>query len=136
MNRFALLLLAIAQLSAAGWCATLPPLDLAGVREEHAMVPMRDGQRLSVYLYFPPGEGKWPAVFEQRYAEVTGASSRKAAAKFAAGGFVVALVNYRGTHESEGVWRGYRALEWGELRDGYDMCEWLAGQPWCTGKVA
>ncbi len=44
-------------------------------------------------------------------------------------------MNYRGTHESEGVWRGYRGLQWGELRDGYDVCEWLAAQPWCTGKI-
>ena len=99
------------------------------------MIPMRDGKHLSAYVYFPAGEGKWPAIFEQRYAEITGAGSRKAAAKWAESGFVIALVNYRGTHDSEGVWRGYRALEWGELRDGYDVCEWLAGQPWCTGKV-
>lgn len=99
------------------------------------MIPMRDGRRLSAYLYFPRSEGKWPAIFEQRYADISSAGSRKAAAKFAGGGFVVAMVNYRGTHESEGVWRGYRALQWGELRDGYDVCEWLAAQPWCTGRI-
>lgn len=132
MNRLSFLLLALLPLAAS---AALPPLDLGGVREEHVMVPMRDGKRLSVYLYFPPGEGKWPAILEQRYAEVTNAGSRQRAAKFAASGFVIGLVNYRGTHESEGVWRGYRALQWGELRDGYDMCEWLATQPWCTGKI-
>lgn len=135
MNRHPLLLLAFTQIAASAFSAALPPLDFAGVREEHVMVPMRDGKRLSVYLYFPPGERKWPAVFEQRYAEVTGAGSRKAAAKFAANGFVIGLVNYRGTHESQGVWRGYRGLQWGELRDGYDVCEWLAAQPWCTGKI-
>ncbi|HEV7406356.1 MAG TPA: CocE/NonD family hydrolase [Chthoniobacteraceae bacterium] len=135
MNRLPLLLLAFTQLTASAFAAALPPLDFGGVREEHVMVPMRDGKRLSVYLYFPPGEGKWPAVFEQRYADVTSAGSRKAAAKFAADGFVIGLVNYRGTHESEGVWRGYRGLQWGELRDGYDVCEWLATQPWSTGKV-
>ncbi len=99
------------------------------------MIPMRDGKRLSAYLFFPKGEGKWPAIFEQRYADISSAGSRKAAAKFAEGGFVIALVNYRGTHESEGTYVGYRALQWGELRDGYDVCEWLAAQPWCTGKV-
>jgi predicted acyl esterase len=135
MNRLPLLLLTLSQLAASAVAAALPPLDFGGVREEHVMVPMRDGQRLSVYLYFPPGEGKWPAVFEQRYADVTGAGSRKAAAKFAANGFVIGLVNYRGTHESEGVWRGYRGLQWGELRDGYDVCEWLASQPWSTGRI-
>ncbi len=135
MNRLSLILLAGAQLVVSAYGADLPPLDFGGVREEHVMVPMRDGKKLSVYLYFPKGEGKWPAILEQRYAEITGAGSRKAAAKFAEGGFVIALVNYRGTHESEGVYRGYRGLQWGELRDGYDMCEWLATQPWSTGKV-
>lgn len=115
--------------------ADLPKLDFGSVREEHVMIPMRDGKRLSAYLYFPPGSEKRPAIFEQRYADITGAGSRKAAAKWAENGFVIALVNYRGTHESEGVWRGYRSLQWGELRDGYDVCEWLATQPWCTGKI-
>jgi uncharacterized protein len=115
--------------------ATPPPLDFGSVREEHIMVPMRDGKRLSAYVYFPKGEGKWPAIFQQRYAEIASAGSRRQAAQFAAGGFVIANVNYRGTHESEGVYRGYRGLQWGELRDGYDVCEWLAAQPWCTGKI-
>ncbi len=110
-------------------------LDLGSVREEHIMIPMRDGKRLSAYVFFPAGEGKWPAIFEQRYADISSAGSHKAAAKFAEGGFVIALVNYRGSHESEGVYRGYRGLQWGPLRDGYDVCEWLAAQPWCTGKI-
>ena len=104
-------------------------------REQHVMIPMRDGQSLSAYLYFPEGSGPWPAVFEQRYASVRDASSRRAAADLAAEGFVVALINYRGTHQSQGTWVGYRAMQWGELKDGYDSCEWLATQPWCTGKI-
>lgn len=111
------------------------PPDLGGVREEPVMIPMRDGQRLSAYLFFPPGDGKWPAVFEQRYADISGAGTKKAAADLARNGFVVAMVNFRGTHLSEGKWAGYRALGWGELKDGYDVCEWLAAQPWCTGKA-
>jgi len=131
--RHALLSLLIA--TSALPAADLPKLDFGSVREEHVMIPMRDGKRLSAYLYYPPGKGKWPAIFEQRYADITSSGSRKNAAKFAEGGFVIALVNYRGTHESEGVYRGYRGLQWGPLRDGYDVCEWLAAQPWCTGKI-
>ena len=54
------------------------------------------------------------------------------AERWARAGYVVALVNFRGTHLSEGTWVGYRALGWGELQDGYDTCEWLAAQPWCS----
>ncbi len=110
-------------------------LDLGGVTEQHVMIPLRDGQHLSAYLYFPPGEGEWPVLFEQRYASVSGESTRRSAAELAGEGFVVAMVNYRGTHLSEGTWVGYRALQWGELQDGYDTCEWLASQEWSTGKV-
>lgn len=111
------------------------PLDLAPITERHEMIPMRDGKRLSAYLYFPPGEGPWPVVFEQRYADLRGAGTRRAAAQLAQSGFVVAMVNYRGTYRSEGAWVGYRALGWGELKDGYDTCEWLGTQKWSTGKV-
>jgi uncharacterized protein len=110
-------------------------VDLGPITERHEMIPMRDGQKLSAYLYFPPGNGPWPAVFEQRYADISGAGTRKAAAKLAEAGYVVAMVNFRGTHESEGTWVGYRALGWGELKDGYDTCEWLATQKWSTGGV-
>src|SRR5947208_983589 len=73
-------------------------IDLGPITERHEMIPMRDGNRLSAYLYFPPGSGPWPAVFEQRYADLRGAATRKAAAKLAEAGYVVALVNFRGTH--------------------------------------
>jgi len=110
-------------------------LDLPGVSEQHQMIPMRDGKSLSAYLYFPVGDGPWPVVFEQRYASVRGKSTRLAAAKLARAGYVVALVNFRGTQLSEGHYVGYRALQWGELQDGYDTCEWLGTQKWSTGKV-
>ena len=130
-----LLLLSCLAVNVSLLAAEPPKLDFGTVREEHLMIPMRDGKRLSAYVFFPPGNQKWPAIFEQRYADISSAGSRKAAAKFAESGFVIALVNYRGTHESEGVYRGYRGLQWGPLRDGYDVCEWLAAQPWCTGKI-
>ncbi len=109
--------------------------NLGDVTEKHEMVPMRDGVKLSAYLYFPKGDGPWPAIFEQRYASLTARGTKEAAARLAEAGYVVALINYRGTHFSEGRWVGYRALQWGELSDGYDFCEWLAKQPWSTGKI-
>lgn len=112
-----------------------PDEKIGTVTERHAMIPMRDGKRLSAYLYLPEGKGPWPVVFEQRYADIRGKGTREAAARIAKAGFVVAMVNFRGTHQSEGAWVGYRALGWGELKDGYDTCEWLAKQEWSTGKI-
>ncbi|MFN0050683.1 MAG: CocE/NonD family hydrolase [Planctomycetales bacterium] len=111
------------------------PVDLEGIREEHVMIPMRDGKKLSAYLYFPEGNGPWPVLYEQRYADLRGVGSRQAYARLATGGFVVCGENFRGAYQSEGTWVGYRALGWGDLQDGYDTVEWLAAQPWSTGKI-
>jgi uncharacterized protein len=109
--------------------------DLGGVVERQVWIPMRDGVRLSGYVYLPGAEGKWPVVFEQRYADITGAGTRRNAAELARQGFAVAMVTFRGAGLSEGRYVGYRALGWGEQQDGHDTCEWLAAQPWSTGKV-
>ncbi len=111
------------------------PIDLGGIREEHTMIPMRDGTKLSAYLYFPPGDGPWPVLYEQRYADLKGAGTRQGNARLAKAGYVVCAENFRGAGKSEGTWVGYRALGWGELKDGYDTVEWLAKQKWSTGKI-
>jgi len=92
-----------------------PPLDLGGVREEHLMIPMRDGVQLSAWLYHPSGDGPHPAVFEQRYARLTIPASSRVSADLARAGFVVAKVNFHGAQKSEGTYVGYRALGWTSL---------------------
>lgn len=112
------------------------PLDFEkGVTEKHVMIPMRDGIKLSAYLYFPKGDGPWPVLMEQRYASLRGNGSRVSFAEMASHGYVVCAVNFRGSQKSEGTWVGYRGLQWGEKQDGYDVVEWLAKQPWSTGKI-
>ena len=110
-------------------------VDLGPIREEHIWIPMRDGVKLSAYAYFPPGNGPWPVLLEQRYANGRDPGTRKSFAELAAGGYVTVLANFRGSQLSEGTWVGYRALGWGKLKDGYDLVEWLATQPWSTGKI-
>lgn len=122
-------LLAISSLQAAD------PIDLGGVVETHEMIPMRDGVKLSAYIYTPPGTGPWPVLLEQRYANANDPNTKKSFAKLASGGYVTVLANFRGSQLSQGVWRGYRHLAWGEQQDGYDLVEWLAKQSWSTGKI-
>ena len=111
------------------------PIEVGGVREEQMMIPMRDGTKLSAYLYFPAGDGPWPVLYEQRYADLKGVGTRQGNARLAKAGYVVCAENFRGAGKSEGTWVGYRALGWGELQDGYDTVEWLAKQKWSTGKI-
>jgi predicted acyl esterase len=111
------------------------PIDLGQVTEKHVMVPMRDGVKLSTYLYVPEGKGPWPVIYEQRYADLRAPATRQSFARIAKHGYVFAVQNFRGTHLSEGTWVGYRALGWGTQKDGYDTVEWLAAQPWSTGKI-
>ncbi|MEZ6044539.1 MAG: CocE/NonD family hydrolase [Planctomycetaceae bacterium] len=110
-------------------------IDLGPVKESHVMIPMRDGVKLSAYLYQPEGAGPWPVIMEQRYGGFTSDQTRKEMAELATAGYVVAGVNFRGTQLSEGKFVGYRALGWGEKQDGYDIVEWLAVQPWSNGKI-
>ncbi|MCE9603887.1 MAG: CocE/NonD family hydrolase, partial [Planctomycetia bacterium] len=129
------LLLCIGTASAADPAPPEPSPLAPGTSEEHVMIPMRDGVRLSAYLYKPAGAGPWPVLYAQRYADITGAATRKQSSSFAARGYVVCVQSFRGAQKSEGVFDGYRALGWGKLQDGYDTVEWLAAQPWSTGKI-
>ena len=103
------------------------------VDEQHVMIPMRDGVRLSAWVYLPEGVGPWPVLMEQRYVDVHAARGRYT--RLAQQGYVVAGINFRGTALSEGRFVGYRDLAWGRKRDGYDATEWLAKQRWSNGKV-
>lgn len=76
-------------------------IDLYGVREEHTMIPMRDGTKLSAYLYFPSGDGPWPVLYEQRYADLKGVGTRQGNARLAKAGYVVCAENFRGAGKSE-----------------------------------
>src|SRR5471032_2338658 len=79
-------------------------VDLGSVTERHEMIPMRDGKRLSAYLYLPPGDGPWPVLYEQRYADLRSRGTREGMARRAAAGYAVVAENFRGSHLSEGAW--------------------------------
>ena len=128
-------MLALAAGAVVAWAEELKPLDLGSVTEKQLWIPMRDGVRLFSFVYFPAGDGPWPVLFQQRLNVTSRDSDRKAAAALAEKGYVIATVYFRGAQQSEGDWMGYRALGWGKHRDGYDICEWLAAQPWSTGRI-
>ena len=92
---------------------------------------MRDGIRLSVDVFQPKADGKFPAILIiTPYSNNPGYQTR--GSWFAKRGYVVAVADARGRFDSEGEWDPFNPTH---KTDGYDLVEWLAAQPWCDGKV-
>jgi uncharacterized protein len=118
-------------------------------------VAVRDGTKLAVDLYRPKTkdgavvEDKLPVLFmhtpyNRRYFEspgvmkgVSGETYPGFAARLVEYGYVVAIADFRGLYASYGTNLGYNRGEWVEAAkyDAYDIIEWLAMQPWSSGKV-
>lgn len=111
-----------------------PPPKYEVSLKPSVMITMRDGVELSTDLYFPHGAGDRLPVILMRtgYNKNLYRGSEGSAPYVLAGqGYVVAVQDVRGTYESYGEYIAYgRATE-----DGYDTVDWLAKQPWSTGKI-
>ena len=93
-----------------------------------------DGTRLCTTLHLPDGDGPWPALIEAlpyRMHDLTAYGRHYD--ELAAAGFAVCRVDLRGTGSSDGIATDeYPDIERADLRD---VIEWLAAQPWCTGRI-
>jgi putative CocE/NonD family hydrolase len=99
--------------------------------EFNRRVPMRDRTELSADIYRPVGEGKFPVVLNRTPYTKAGGSTFKIAQYFVSHGYVYVAMDVRGRGDSDGTFEPYRH----DGQDGYDAIEWLAVQPWSTGKV-
>ena len=95
-------------------------------------VPMRDGVRLSVDVYRPDSDGRFPGILIQTPYNNNTLGLINRARWFARRGYAVAISDSRGRFDSDGEWDPFTPLH---KSDGYDLVEWLAAQPWCTGSV-
>jgi putative CocE/NonD family hydrolase len=94
-------------------------------------IVMRDGVRISVTIYRNPKQtAPLPAVMSMTPYIAEGLAKR--GMYFAQHGYVFVAVDARGRGNSEGAFVPGRV----EARDGYDVIEWIAKQPWCNGQVA
>ena len=92
---------------------------------------MRDGVHLNATVFKPKAmPAPLPVVFT--LTPYIADSYEDRASYFARHGYVFALVDVRGRGNSEGTFEPFA----NEARDGYDIVEWLARQPWSNGKVA
>src|SRR5579883_454825 len=107
--------------------AAEPAIDLRwGVK-----LPLRDGVKLNATVYQPRGmKEPLPVIFTLTPYIADNYHDR--GLYFARHGYVFALVDARGRGNSQGRFEPFA----NEGRDGFDIVEWLARQPWCNGKVA
>lgn len=96
----------------------------------HAQIPLRDGVRLNATIYRPlPDDEPCPVVLTMT--PYTADINHERGAYFANRGIAFASVDVRGRGTSEGEYEPFL----NERRDGHDIVEWLAAQPWCTGRI-
>ena len=97
-------------------------------------IPMRDNVELNATLYLPKtpdgSPPKTPVIFT--LTPYISDTYHARAAYFASHGYVFALIDVRGRGNSGGDFEPFA----NEPRDGNDVVEWLAKQPFCDGKVA
>jgi len=108
----------------------ISPQKYEVLSELNQKAPMRDGIELTVDIFRPAGDEKFPAIVYLTPYNKTGNTAR--AQLFASRGYVVINADTRGRFESGGEWDPFSPLH---KRDGHDLVEWAATQPWSTGKV-
>jgi putative CocE/NonD family hydrolase len=93
---------------------------------------MRDGVVLRADVLRPDRPGRFPALLIRTpYGKALEWGDDDFAMRAAREGYVVVVQDVRGRFASEGVFDPYRQ----EGRDGYDTIAWVAGLPYCDGKV-
>lgn len=112
-------------------------------------VAVRDGTRLAVDIFRPARGGvvateKLPVLWmhtpynRRNYRNgLTAANYPGKALELVKYGYVVAVADFRGIYASFGHNAGFNRGEWQDWArfDAYDITEWLAKQPWSSGKV-
>lgn len=94
-------------------------------------VPLRDGVKLNATVYTPKNQAA-PAACVFTLTPYISQSYHDRGVYFAAHGISFLTVDVRGRGNSEGEF--HPLIQ--EAKDGYDVVEWLAKQPYCNGKVS
>jgi uncharacterized protein len=94
-------------------------------------IPLRDGVRLNAVLYLPKDHVKpTPAIFT--LTPYIAQTYHDRGLYFASHGYPFLTVDVRGRGNSEGNFKP----NINEAKDGHDVVEWLARQPYCNGQVS
>ena len=110
------------------------------VREiEQTWIPLSDGTHLAARIWLPVDAEcePVPAIFEYLpYRKRDGTAARDAINNpyLAGHGYACVRVDIRGNGESEGLMADEYSEQ--EQLDGVEVIDWIAAQPWCSGRVA
>jgi putative CocE/NonD family hydrolase len=94
-------------------------------------IPLRDGVKLNATVYTLKGQ-KSPAPCLFTLTPYIAQSYHDRGIYFAARGYPFLTVDVRGRGNSDGTFSPLLQ----EAKDGYDIVEWLAKQPYCNGKIS
>ena len=117
------------------------------IRESSVSIPTSDGITIDAEIFRPDGPGKFPALLgvhpyekELQFAPIMPVGLNMANGGIEAGdynfyvrrGYVQVIASIRGSGKSGGHYLNYGPRE---VQDTAEVIEWIAGQPWCDGKV-
>jgi len=109
------------------------------IREiENAWITLADGCRLAARIWLPEDAERdpVPAILEYlpyRKRDGTAVRDQLTHPYFAGHGYASIRVDMRGNGESDGLMQDEYLKQ--EQDDALEVIDWIAGQPWCTGKV-
>jgi hypothetical protein len=118
-----------------------PALPSGVELDENIYVTMRDGIKIAVDVYRPEAAGRYPSLLstspylkhiQQQPPELSHSIEAGATSFFVSRGYVHVIAQVRGSGLSQGQYNWYDTTE---QKDGYELVEWIARQPWCNGNV-
>lgn len=110
----------------------LPEKLYEEIAQETCEIAMPDGIKLRGNVYMPRQKGKWPVILIRNpYTTVDLISNGVTGPIFAAYGYACAVIQVRGTLQSEGEWLPFE----NEREDGRAVIDWIAKQAWCDGNI-
>ncbi|HCE46229.1 MAG TPA: X-Pro dipeptidyl-peptidase-like protein [Lentisphaeria bacterium] len=103
-----------------------------GSKHESTMLPMKDGTKLAVDVFIPPGKGPWPVIMAKGYYGHFSTSSYSAPCK--GGEITFVCVDSRGKGNSEKGKMDPKSPDY-EISDCNEIITWISRQSWCNGRI-
>jgi uncharacterized protein len=102
--------------------------------EMSRMIPVRDGTELEAWITKPSNNNaKVPTILTLTQYDIDGGRHGDSAGYYAHRGYAFVQAYVRGRGQSGGVKSDSLGAQVG--RDGHDLVEWIAAQPWSDGRV-